>query len=105
MKTVKIDGKKYKIRVLPIDLAPEVFDAVQQMHQVAEKVTKDACEPQPENDQAKLKLLMEIFSYTQEKLSQTKFFRQLPESVASQGSGTGDNSAQKAVRTAKAGRK
>lgn len=87
MKTVDIDGKEYRIRTLPLEYAPEVFEAVQKMFAVADQVVKESSEPVPKDRNEMLKVFMAIVDHTQEKLREAKFFREHPESMDIPGSG------------------
>lgn len=75
MKTVNIEGKEYKIRTLPLEYAPEVFEVIRKMFAVADKVVKESSEPTPKNRDETLKVFMAIVDHTQEKLREAEFFR------------------------------
>jgi len=81
MKTVTIGGKEYEIHTLPLEYAPEVFEAIRKMFAVADQVVKESSKPVPKDRDETLKVFMAIVDYTQEKLKEAKFFREYSESL------------------------
>ena len=102
MKTVAIEGKKYKIRTLPLEYAPEVFEVIQKMFAVADKVVRESSDPTPNDRDETLKVFMAIVDYTQEKLREAKFFREHPEPMDIPSSRVSDDTSPKAVETSQA---
>ncbi len=98
MKTVTIEGKEYKIRTLPLEYAPEVFEVIQKMFAVADQVVKETAEPVPKDRDETLKVFMAIVDYTQEKLKEAKFFREHSESLDIPSSGTGTHTSRETVK-------
>jgi len=89
MKTITIEGEEYKIRSLPLEYAPEVFEVIQKMFAVADQVVKESSEPVPKDKDETLKVFMAIVDYTQEKLREAKFFREHSEPLDISSSGAG----------------
>ena len=79
MKKITIEGKEYKIRTLPLEHAPEVFEVIRKMFGIADKVVNESADPKPENRDETLKVFMAIVDHTQEKLREAKFFREYSE--------------------------
>lgn len=105
MKTVTIRGKEYKIRTLPLELAPEVFEIVQKMFEVADRVVKESSEPVPKDGNDVLKVFMIIVDYTQEMLEESKFFREPKESLDIPGGRVSTPTASKAVKASETKKK
>jgi len=99
MKTVTIEGKEYRIRTLPLEHAPEVFEVIQKMFAVADQVVKESSEPMPKDRDETLKVFMAIVDYTQEKLKEAKFFREHSEPLDISSSGTGAHTPREALET------
>lgn len=99
MKTVIIEGREYRLRTLPLELAPQVFEVVKKMMEIAGDVVKESSEPVPEGDD-KLKVFMAIVDYTQEKLREAKFFRGHPEPLDISSGRISADAQGKAVKTA-----
>jgi len=102
MKTVTIEGREYKIRTLPLEYAPEVFEVIRKMFAVADQVVKESSEPVPKDRDETLKVFMAIVDYTQEKLREAEFFREHPEPLDISSSGTGIHSRQETVKAPEA---
>jgi len=102
MKTVTIEGKEYKIRTLPLEYAPEVFEVIRKMFAVADQVVKESSEPMPKDRDETLKVFMAIVDYTQEKLREAEFFREHPEPLDLSSSRTGADTSREAIKTSEA---
>jgi len=98
MKAVTIGGKEYKIRTLPLEYAPEVFEAIRKMFAVADQVVKESSEPVPKDRDETLKVFMAVVDYTQEKLREAEFFREYAEPLDLSGSRIGLHTPQEAVK-------
>jgi len=98
MKTVTIEGKEYKIRTLPLEYAPEVFEVIQKMFAIADQVVKESSDPIPKDRDETLKVFMAIVDYTQEKLREAKFFREYSESLDISSSGTSAHAPQETFK-------
>jgi len=101
MKTVTIDGKEYKIRTLPLEYAPKVFEVIRKMFAVADQVVKESSNPVPTDRDETLKVFMAIVDYTQKKLREAKFFREHSESLDISGSGTSAHAPQETFKASK----
>jgi len=101
MKTVTIEGKEYRIRTLPLEHAPEVFEVIRKMFAVADQVVKESAEPVPKDREETLKVFMAIVDYTQEKLREAEFFREHQEPLDISGSGTGAHTSREAFTPSK----
>lgn len=99
MKTVTIEGKKYKIRTLPLEYAPEVFEVIQKMFAVADQVVKESSEPVPKDRDETLKVFMAIVDHTQEKLREAKFFREDTEPLDIPSGGVSTTATRKTIKT------
>lgn len=102
MKTVTIEGKKYKIRTLPLEYAPEVFEVIRKMFAVADQVVKESSKPVPKDRDQTLKVFMAIVDYTQEKVREAKFFREHSEPLDISSSRIGTHTSRKTVKASKA---
>jgi len=97
MKTVTIDGKEYKIRTLPLEHAPEVFEVIRKMFTVADQVVKESSEIVPKDRDETLKVFMAIVEHTQEKLRDAEFFREHTEPLDISSGGTSVRSPRKTL--------
>jgi len=101
MKTVAIGDKEYKIRTLPLEYAPEVFEVIQKMFAVADQVVKESSEPVPKDRDETLKVFMAIVDYTQEKLREAEFFREHAEPLDLSSSRAGTDTSREAFTPSK----
>lgn len=101
MKKVTIEGKEYKIRTLPLEYAPEVFEVIQKMFAVADQVVKESSEPVPKHRDETLKVFMAIVDHTQEKLREAKFFREHAEPLDTSSSRVSTPTPREAVKASK----
>jgi len=98
MKTVTIEGKEYKIRTLPLEYAPEVFEVIRKMFAVADQVVRESSEPVPKDRDETLKVFMAIVDYTQEKLREAEFFREYSEPLDISSGRVGADTSREAVK-------
>jgi len=98
MKTVTIGDKEYKIRTLPLEYAPEVFEVIRKMFAVADRVVKESSEPVPTDRDETLKVFMAIVDHTQEKLREAEFFREPSESLDISSGRAGADASREAVK-------
>jgi len=102
MKTVSVGGREYKIRTLPLEYAPEVFEAIRKMFAVADQVVRESSEPIPKDRDETLKVFMAIVDYTQEKLKEAEFFREPSEPVDLSSSRVGAGPSREALKASEA---
>lgn len=102
MKTATIEGKKYKIRTLPLEYAPKVFEVIKDMFEIADLIVGESAQPIPKDKNETLKVFLAIVDYTQEKVKEAKFFREHPGPLDIPGSGIGAHTSREAVKAPKA---
>jgi len=102
MKTVTIGDKEYEIHTLPLEYAPEVFEAIRKMFAVADQVVRESSKPVPKDREETLRVFMAIVDYTQEKLREAEFFREHAEPLDPSSSGAGVYASRETVETSEA---